>query len=34
MILHGAPLYAAAPVWGGESVRVRVRRVQEAPWRA
>ena len=32
MILHGAPLYAAAPVLGGESVRVR--RVQEAPWRA
>ena len=32
MILHGAPLYAAAPVWGGESVRVR--RVKEAAWRA
>lgn len=32
MILHGAPLYAAAPVGGGESVRVR--RVQEAAWRA
>ncbi len=32
MILHGAPLYAAAPVWRGESVRVR--RVQEAAWRA
>ena len=32
MIFHGAPLYAAAPVGGGE--RVRVRRVQEAPWRA
>ena len=32
MILHGAPLYAAAPVWVGESVRVR--RVQEAAWRA
>ena len=32
MILHGAPLYAAAPAWGGKSVRVH--RVQEAPWRA
>jgi len=32
MILHGAPLYAAAPVWGGECVCVRC--VQEAPWRA
>ena len=32
MILQGAPLYAAAPVGGGESVRVR--RVQEAAWRA
>lgn len=33
MILHGAPLYAAAPVWGrGEYVCAHC--VQEAPWRA
>ena len=32
MILHGAPLYTAAPVWGGGE-RVRVHRVQEASWR-